>query len=1433
MAEVFLARSVGAEGLEKRLVIKKILPHLASSDHFVEMFIQEAKVAMGLNHPNIVQVYDFGKVGRDYYLAMEFVDGVELSRLLQAGRDIEQPLAVGDAVYVAVEVARGLDYIHRRESAAGEQLGLVHRDISPQNVMISWDGAVKIVDFGIASSMRERQQEEDELRGKYRYMSPEEARGEEIDARSDLFSLGAVLFEMLCGRQLFRGEQPREVLDLVESAVVPDISTLNPDLPDRLEHALYKMLAAQPDRRFEDARSLQLELTRMLYGMAQVHDAATLADYVSDVDEQLAGQESGLGNGGGGIRTSAEQTAPSFAVARSRGMTTPGLDDSVGADDGRRHTRMTPQRKAVGVVAGQFRAGGHQRDRGDSARKDHHVIKSIAFKNDAVVESLEDDRFTLLMGIPVSDETDAERAVRVALEIKEAFDARSTGFGEDVDIHLAVATGEVIFRQHVGSQQRAFDWTLQPASRRQIDELLERSDETAIVADMGIYRRVRRSFDCTVLEQLDDQEQAGQPRRIYRVEGEKTPSTQIRELRRSLDAFYGREIPRRRLRNNLRQTVLEQRARALIFLGPPGVGKSTLVEEFLQGLDSRDVRVVRGVASPLHRDVPLASAAALFAELLGVDLEAPAERVVERLECEIEELFAQASQREREWLVDSLSRIFAIGTSPGKSAGSAGEQRRHIFAAIRRLMNRFARAGRPLVFAIDDIHHVDSVMLAFAAEYFDRNQRVPVFFVGTGRDIGSHLESRAWKELTEAQNVTFERLDELAVSDAERMVHDLLLSYGSEDESLAQLVLEHAGGNPLHIREVVDTLVEHNVLSDSSELQQVDNEEFLAPSLEGLIRARIDRLPVEHREVLTKISLLPSPFDLDHATAICEGDIDGIVDDLVDAGMLQPVGGENDRVQYRFSGTVIREVASRRLIPRQAQQLHERIADMLMEQHDHADSALIARHLDEAGQSQRALQLYEEAVERAFRQFGAGECLRLCDRIIEHQDVTDDQRFRALQWRCRALERLGARDEAEEALEQLEELAPEVGEPHQQAQVAIRRARLHIDRGEFEPARRAVAKALQIAGEHDDDLERANAWRLEAVIELGEGNRDRALALIDRAIATLNFGSDQRAREALVEAYNARGVILRQSGRHREAIEAYDTALAATGNMETSPLKRQLLLNSGLALAYLGEFSEAKSRYEESLEMSRRLGYRRDEALVLVNLGHLYEILGRYDKAIRHVRRGIVLGRRTDTPHTVADGEITIGLARLRKGELQVAERHITKGLQLAESLPNSYLITCARLGLCEVDLERGDQEAIQRVMERAGQVREDCEEAGMMWAVVVAHGLLAEALKQQGDIDEALEHSEQAVEMLDEVKLLGGDQILVNHIELLEHQPQRNEERNQCIRRAVKLYQTRLDSIDDEKDREAFGSLPISETIEQLRKELAEQPSSTPTSTG
>ncbi|MCA9554986.1 MAG: serine/threonine protein kinase, partial [Myxococcales bacterium] len=257
MAEIFLATAQGIEGFEKRLVIKRILPTLSDDEQFVRMFIEEAKLCVALRHPNIVQVYDLGEIDYQYFIAMEFVDGRDLLKTLAACGRKKIGFPTDIALYIVMETLKGLEYAHHLERPDGEPLGIIHRDVSPSNVLLSFEGEVKLCDFGIAKASTREKTATGILKGKFGYMAPEQVTGAPIDHRADVFAVGIVLYELLTGHRLFAGKNDLMVLERVRDAVIDPLPRFyRPDLDDELEGIVLKALARRADDRFQSAGAL-------------------------------------------------------------------------------------------------------------------------------------------------------------------------------------------------------------------------------------------------------------------------------------------------------------------------------------------------------------------------------------------------------------------------------------------------------------------------------------------------------------------------------------------------------------------------------------------------------------------------------------------------------------------------------------------------------------------------------------------------------------------------------------------------------------------------------------------------------------------------------------------------------------------------------------------------------------------------------------------------------------------------------------------------------------------------------------------------------------------------------------------------------------------------------------------------------------------------
>ncbi len=292
MAEVFLAKRVGMKGFEKLLAIKRILPQFAENEEFIAMFIDEAKLAGKLNHRNIVQIYDFGNQQDSYYIAMEYIFGKDLRSIMKKSKERGERLPLAQCAYIITEAAKGLEYAHTLKDLSGKSLQIIHRDISPQNILISYEGEVTLADFGIAkAASKSTETRAGVLKGKLLYMSPEQAWGKPIDRRSDLYSLGVVLYEMVTHRKIFDADSEFSMLEKVRNADVEFPSNVFANLPQDFLQIIRKALEKNPENRYQSAHELRVDLENYLLTTQERLSEKIVADYLKKLFQEEIEEE--------------------------------------------------------------------------------------------------------------------------------------------------------------------------------------------------------------------------------------------------------------------------------------------------------------------------------------------------------------------------------------------------------------------------------------------------------------------------------------------------------------------------------------------------------------------------------------------------------------------------------------------------------------------------------------------------------------------------------------------------------------------------------------------------------------------------------------------------------------------------------------------------------------------------------------------------------------------------------------------------------------------------------------------------------------------------------------------------------------------------------------------------------------------------------------
>jgi eukaryotic-like serine/threonine-protein kinase len=284
MAEIFLARSAGVAAVQRHVVLKRVLRERASDANFIRMFLDEARLAAQLQHPNIAQVYDVGKLGDSFFFTMEYVHGETVRAMLQQAHERRRSPPLGCVLAIAAGAAAGLAHAHTRIGVEGRPLGIVHRDISPSNLMVAYDGSVKVVDFGVAKAAdRITETHSGAVKGKISYLSPEQARGQRVDQRSDLFSLGIVMWEMLTVERLYKHESDYDTMEAIIHEAPPPPSSRRRDVPPAMDELVLRALAKSPEQRFQTAEELGEAIERVAVQTSSPLSAAGLSRFLREL----------------------------------------------------------------------------------------------------------------------------------------------------------------------------------------------------------------------------------------------------------------------------------------------------------------------------------------------------------------------------------------------------------------------------------------------------------------------------------------------------------------------------------------------------------------------------------------------------------------------------------------------------------------------------------------------------------------------------------------------------------------------------------------------------------------------------------------------------------------------------------------------------------------------------------------------------------------------------------------------------------------------------------------------------------------------------------------------------------------------------------------------------------------------------------------------
>jgi predicted ATPase/class 3 adenylate cyclase len=1351
MAQVFLAREPLAQGLAKILVIKKIQPALAETPQFRQMFEDEAKIAVNLNHPNIVQTFGYGQIGPTYFLAMEHVEGVDLLRVLNSAVGAGRPLPFGLCAYLGQQVAKALDYAHRKIDEYGEPLGIVHRDVSPQNVLVSWDGMVKLVDFGIARARHVRE-EEGVVKGKFAYMSPEQAAAQPVDARSDIFSLGIVLWEMCCARPLFGGLKGKQALNAIRAAQVPRPRELDPKIPVELEAILMKALAKRPEDRYASARELHNELGKLLFGLAgregTLVDSSTMGAFLGEVlpEEERAhspppaqkGTEAPAKPAGSGeLGADSDGGAQVLAGQKTTSARGPLLSRS-------RHDQLLPlaERKPVVVVEGELSGlSGLRRQMGESRAREAlldflRVTEHVAYKHQAHPDRQDERGFTYVLGLPVGTEDDAARAVQLSLALIDALDGISRDLSPPLKLAVGVQRGTALVSRTYDADGKHFEYELLGQTGQIAARLAKEAMPGEVLVGGGVFRVARADWRFEELEAVDLSPEGDEPRgedaagsdsspklaqrsRVYRLLGARPRHERLADgagARR----LIGRDLELGTLLSVHRAVVELAQARTVVIVGEAGVGKASIVNEFRHKLDPATHLVLRCVGRPSLSESPYSLLTDLTRDLVGVSEEAEPREIKRKVAELLSRLFTPEEERDARQVAEAIGLLLGVKV-PGAEEFDASERRHRFYAATRRMQSRLAE-GRTLVVIIEDLHWADPQSFEILQGMVIDPLARPVLGIATAR------HSPRIDLMVRSDKVTTILVGELGPRERAELVQSRLADAASA-EGLADQILERAGGNPFYINEIIESLVERGILQTAPDsggrLRWVKrDEEIQVPtSVEAVVASRLDRLPDDERDAIRRAALLGRVFRVEDVVALMTGPSSSAAATqsgarpaaptphgaarslarLATRGLIAPAAApgdvyDNGPAAYAFRNLITREVAYDGLPPDTRALLHSVAADRLARSPAYrpgSDDGRLADHLLAAGDRVAAARALYSAGVYARDNAGNNEAFALLTRaLVLLPSDAHGERYQLHAEREQILRGWGKRPaQLREVHAMRKHAAATLGVEgrHREAEAFCRLGLLYLDVGKYTAARRDLERALSLAHQTGDALAESEAMRLIATLLMNLGKNGEALEMAGQALAVLCNQTERPFLLARAQALNAVGNVHVHIGRLRDAVSRYAEALVIYRRLGVRRLEAATLNNMGWVFVGLGEYEEALLHYKRSLRLAQEIGDRAGIGVKLANIGQTYSDLGDFQRARRYLGKALEIHKTIGDDPGLADALISLAQVALREHQPDEALARLCRGLEMATATRNRYQEIRAMIYLARCKLDRGE----------------------------------------------------------------------------------------------------------------------------------------------
>ncbi|MDJ0764804.1 MAG: protein kinase [Myxococcota bacterium] len=1283
MAEVFKAKSYGVEGFEKLLVIKRILPNLTSNERFVDMFINEAKIAVSLNHANIVQVFDLGKVADSYYIAMEHVHGMDLSTTIKTCQRLGRTVPIELAAFIGSEVAKGLDYAHRRRDQHLEPLNIIHRDISPHNILISHEGEVKITDFGIAQAKNAIAGDETHtIKGKNAYMAPEQARGKDHDRRVDIFALGVVLYEAISGTNPFRKGQVSEILRRIQKKTYQGLADACPfGVPEEISEIVAKAMEPDADMRYIDAGEFYEALIAFLYNTRTRVGAHSLASFLSSLKDEQEEKSTdnkdiiidfSIGTSGA---TSQGDSGSQGEITSIQVPTGAQYEDAHSGTTGTGTSTLSAELREVTVMAMEFVGPPAPDSTVDRFR-------SIITSNGGIVIEARNDLVLSIFGLEIADGRDTLDAIDTALKLQRAAlmveDTVSLQIG--VGVHPAkivlLASGEPreddAFFNAVSLARslakRGIGWVVTSDPARQIAAESFRFEDVTVTTIEGTEHTV-----CKVLE------------------------------RRPVAESYGRLFGRReelRTIGEILAMVSRGTGRILNLVGEGGTGKTRIMHEMRRRLvtGGHDVGWYEAICLPWRYEMPFSAVGAMFRSILAVGEIEPEEELRARIE----------RLRELGLIPEEIEAVSVLLGAAGDSDVGPEERSRQLRSALVRAASSLC-SDKLTIFFWDDLNYADKESFAIFQYLSDSLSHMPFLLAFASRPgLTFHFgDTPNYHEIG---------LNPLSEHESKRLALSRMGARRAAEDLLMDVALK-SGGNPLYIEEYIKALLANEMVKvrDGKARYQADAGALDFPkTLRGLVGARINRLPVEQRGLLQRAAVLGQRFHVEifsRVTGIETTDLKAILLGLRDIGLLTRLSAS----EFAFSSDLVRDVVYDGIVLSDKREIHALVATSIEEMFaDRIDEFVerLAVHYREGGERAKAVDYLIRAGEKVAEEYSheaaIGYFLQALE-LLQNVPRPDLNRILSVYVPIGELAiKTNNTELGQKKMRLAEELAEEVGDTHKLIQIMRLNAELQARAARYQEAQQYFQRAIELADETGDielrcevrltagqvyillgDMKKSGSYYQETIDIYEDTDRPdllltsyvrlaRAQALSnepEQALTTLEkaetlFDAETHPLAHIEFEYAMSNVYYMLRDMERSIFHCL-RAVEIGKEYDLKDMVARNAHNAGDAYLGLGDYRKAFTYLRMSLEMARGLG---DDVLINLNnifLAFIDALKFGSNEGLAQLEKALDVANERNTVWEQIQVHFFLGRIHFERKHSDLAKSHLEQSIRIGQAADN------------------------------------------------------------------------------------------------------------------------------------------------------------------